>query len=119
LLKLTEGGKNMLQFFLEFCHNIEEIQIDGLSSDSQLAQDLAHLFPTWVIPNGVVFNPKDLQITLKNVTRLEMNPTNESDFSFCWKDIFSQNLYGLDLNFTEPLMRMSESDESDEYVHLS
>jgi hypothetical protein len=87
-----------------------------LSSDSQLAQDLAHLLPTWVIPNGVIFNPNDRQITFENVTRLEMTPTNESDFSFCWKDIFSQNLYGLDLNFTEPLMRMSESDE---YVHLS
>jgi hypothetical protein len=91
----------MLRIFLEFCHNIEEIQIDGLSSDSQLAQDLANLLPTWVIPSGVIFNPNDRQITLKNVTRLEMNPENYSDFSFCWKDIFSQNLYRLDINFNE------------------
>jgi hypothetical protein len=49
----------MLQIFLDFCHNIEEIQIDGLSSDSQLAQELANLLPTWVILNGVIFNPND------------------------------------------------------------
>jgi hypothetical protein len=59
--------------------------------------------PTWVLPNGVIFNPKDPQVTLKNVTYLEMEPANESDFSFNWKDIFSQNLYRLDLNFIDTL----------------
>jgi hypothetical protein len=55
--------------------------------------------PDWIIPNGVIFNPRDPQVTLKNVSRLKMNPEIDSDFSFCWKNIFSQNLYRLDLNF--------------------
>jgi hypothetical protein len=108
--KNNKRRENMLQIFIEFCHNIEEIQIDGLSSDSQLAHDLSKLLPTWVLPNGVIFNPKYPQVTLKNVTYLEMNPDNESDFSFGWKDIFSQNLYRLDLNFIENL-----SDDDDDY----
>jgi hypothetical protein len=38
----------------EFCHNIEEIQIDLLCTKSQLAQDLdtASVLPDWIIPNG-------------------------------------------------------------------
>jgi hypothetical protein len=77
----------------EFCHNIEEIQIDELSSESQLAQDLdiANVWPDWIIPKGVIFNPKDpSKVTLKNVTELSMNPHFDSDFSLIdWKDIFT------------------------------
>jgi hypothetical protein len=82
--------------FIEFCYNIEEIQIDGLCSDTQLTQDLAKMqLPAWIIPKGALtFNPNHrCQVTLKNVTHLQMNPVHESNFSFACKDIFSQNLY--------------------------
>jgi hypothetical protein len=90
----------------KFCHNIEEIQIDELCSESQLAQDLdiAKVLPDWVIPKGVIFNPKDpSKVTLKNVSRLEMNPCFDCDFSYCWKNIFSQSLTRLDFNVRKEL----------------
>jgi hypothetical protein len=106
ILIRVDGGdlNNILTATTEFCHNIEEIQIDELCSDSQLAQNLANVLPAWVIPNGVIFNPKDPQVTLKNVTRLGMNPRTDSDFSFGWKNIFSQNLGRIDFYFQATLM---------------
>jgi hypothetical protein len=100
IFKDKAGKRKTYCQFIEFCLNIEEIQIDGLCSDSQLAQDLdnANVLPNWVIPIGVIFNPKDPHVTLKNVTRLQMNPYEYSDFTFGWKDIFSQNLYRIDFN---------------------
>jgi hypothetical protein len=80
----------------EFCDNIEEIQIDELCYQSQLALDLdnGNVLPDWFFPDGVVFNPQDpSKVTLKNVTRLELSPEDDTDFSFDWKDVFSHNLY--------------------------
>jgi hypothetical protein len=118
-LKLIRVGAADLNAIItatkEFCDNIEEIQIDELSYESQLAQDLdkaprfhrkkgGKICPkkklqAWVIPNGVIFNPQDpSKVTLKNVTSLKLNPESDSDYSFFdWKDIFSHNLTRLDL----------------------
>jgi hypothetical protein len=112
-LNLTRvGGADLYDILTatkEFCHNIEEIYIDELSSESQLAQDLdiANVLPDWIIPNGVIFNPKDpSKVTLKNVTELSMIPHFDSDFSFKidWKDIFSQNLTSAVLIFSVPVL---------------
>jgi hypothetical protein len=81
----------------EFCHNIEEIKIDELCYQSQLALDLdnGNVLPNWIFPDGVVFNPQDpSKVSLKNVTRLELSPEDDTDYSFDdWKDVFSHNLY--------------------------